>query len=159
MNDKRKRIRRFQAGDETMLRTLFFDTIRNVNRRDYTEEQVRAWAPDDYDAERWATRMRKLDPFVCEIDGDIAGYADLQPSGYVDHFYVSKNFQRQGVGTALFGHIEKEAGARQLKELSADVSITARPFFEHMGFRAIRRQQVRINGVALDNFRMTRRLP
>ncbi|MDJ0710936.1 MAG: GNAT family N-acetyltransferase [Woeseiaceae bacterium] len=153
-----KRIRRFRTGDEAILRTLFFDTIRNVNRRDYTEEQVRAWAPEDYEPEHWAHRMRELNPFVCEVDGEIAGYADLQSSGYIDHFFVSKNFQRRGVGTSLFERIEAEARARQLKELSADVSITARPFFERFGFAVIRQQQVTINDVVLTNFRMVRKI-
>ena len=153
-----KLIRRFQPGDEGVLRQLFFETIRNVNLRDYTDEQVRAWAPDDYDPDHWAERIRKLNPFVCEIDGEIAGYADLQPNGYVDHFFVSRHFQRQGVGAALFRQIEQEARALELDELSAEVSITARPFFEHFGFEVVDSQQVTINDVTLDNFRMRRRL-
>ncbi len=153
-----RRVRRFEAGDEPALRQLFFETIRNVNRRDYSDEQVRAWAPDDYDPERWAQKVRKLNPFVCEIDGEIAGYADLQPSGYIDHFYVNRHYQRQGVGSELFHHIEEPAQATGLKELSADVSITARPFFEHFGFEVVERQRVTINNVVLGNFRMIRKL-
>ncbi len=151
-------IRRFTDGDEGALRQLFFETIRNVNRRDYTDEQVRAWAPDDYDAEHWTARIRTLNPFVCEIDGEIAGYADLQPNGYIDHFFVSRHYQRQGVGSALFRQIEQEARALAVDELSAEVSITAKPFFEHFGFKVVERQQVTINDVTLDNFRMRRPL-
>ena len=151
-------IRRFQPADAAALRQLFFETIRRVNRQHYTDEQVRVWAPDEYDSQRWAERIRKLNPFVCEVDGEIAGYADLQPNGYIDHFYVSRHLQRQGVGAALFRQIEQEARDLTLEELSADVSITARPFFEHFGFEVVERQQVTINDVTLDNFRMTRRL-
>ncbi len=151
-------IRRFRAGDETTLRQLFFETIRTVNRKDYTEEQVRAWAPEDYDQRYWAERIRKLNPFVCEVDGEIAGYADLQPDGYIDHFFVSRHHQRQGVGGALFAYIEREAFELALDELSADVSITAKPFFEHFGFEIVQRQQVTVNDTALENFRMVRRL-
>ena len=153
-----KRIRRFRNGDEDVLRQLFFDTIRTVNRRDYTDEQVRAWAPEIYDTEHWGNRMRNLNPFVCEIDGEVAGYADLQLSGYIDHFYVSRKFQRRGVGTALFERIEQEAKAHQLKELSADVSITARPFFERFGFAVVKQQKLTINEVMLTNFHMSRKL-
>ena len=154
----KKTIRRFRAGDEEALRRLFFETIRNVNRRDYSDEQVRAWAPDEYDSQQWAERINKLNPFVCEVDGEIAGYADLQPGGYIDHFFVGRAYQRQGVGTTLFRQIEREAGALAITELSADVSITARPFFEHFGFEVIEPQQVTVNGVSLKNFRMVRRL-
>ena len=151
-------IRRFRRGDEAALHQLFFETIRSVNRQDYTEEQVRAWAPDDYDDVRWAARIRNLNPFICEIDGEIAGYADLQPSGLIDHFFVSRHFQRQGVGTALFERIEEEAELLELEELHSNVSITARPFFERFGFEVVERQRLTINDVALDNFRMARRL-
>ncbi len=151
-------IRRFRSGDETALRQLFFETIRTVNRKDYTEEQVRAWAPEDHGQQHWLERIRKLNPFVCEVDGEVAGYADLQPDGYIDHFFVSRHYQRQGVGGALFACIEREAFELALDELSADVSITARPFFEHFGFEVVQQQQVTIDDVALENFRMVRRL-
>lgn len=151
-----KRVRRFRIGDEEALRQLFFETIRYVNRRDYSDEQVRAWATDEYDAARWAARIRDLNPFVCEIGSRIAGYADLQPSGYIDHFFVSRHHQRQGVGSALFRRIEEESRTLQLDELHADVSITARPFFEHYGFEVVRSQEITIGDVALTNFRMRR---
>ena len=152
------KIRRFRDGDEKALRRVFFDTIRTVNRRDYTEEQVRAWAPDEYDERHWRQRIQKLDPFICEVDGVIAGYADLQPSGYIDHFFVSKDFQRQGVGATLFSRIHDEAAALELRELTADVSITARPFFERFEFTVVKTQNVTINGVVLQNFHMRRKL-
>ena len=150
-------IRRFRPGDEELLYRLFFETIRHVNRRDYSDEQVRAWAPDEYDRQLWAERIQALNPFVCEVDGEIAGYADVQANGYIDHFYVDRRLQRLGVGTALMRQIEQEALSLALEQLSADVSITARPFFEHFGFRVVRRQQITIGGVTLDNFRMARR--
>ncbi len=152
----KKVIRRFRAGDEGALRKLFFETIRYVNRRDYSDEQVRAWASDDYEAEHWSSRIRNLNPFVCEIDGEIAGYADLQPSGLIDHFFVSRHYQRQGVGSALFQQIEEEAKLLEVEELHSNVSITARPFFEKFGFDVVAQQEIEINGVALDNFRMVR---
>ncbi len=33
---------------------LFRDTIRQVNSRDYSPEQIRAWASDDIDPVAWA---------------------------------------------------------------------------------------------------------
>jgi putative acetyltransferase len=147
-------IRTFQPGDEAVLWRLFFDTIRGVNIRDYTYEQVCAWAPDEHDPERWAARIRGLNPFICEVNSVIAGYADLQPTGYIDHFYVSKDFQRKGVGSRLFDRIRQEAISLQLRELTADVSITARPFFEHFEFTVVKMQSLDVNGVTLRNFHM-----
>lgn len=53
-------------------------------------------APADIDLERWANHIKELQPFVVELDGEIAGYADVQPNGYIDHFFVSGTYSRQG---------------------------------------------------------------
>lgn len=78
--------------------------------------------------------MRDLRPFVVEVEGEIAGYADIQPNGYIDHFFVSGAYPRQGVGTLLMSRIHDEAKLLGISELTADVSKTAEPFFLHCGF-------------------------
>jgi putative acetyltransferase len=80
-------IRKFQNGDELTLREIFFNTIRNVNIKDYSEVQVQAWAPDDYDQPEWYKRISAIDPFVAILNGEIVGYADVQDDGYIDHFF------------------------------------------------------------------------
>ncbi|MDJ0905782.1 MAG: GNAT family N-acetyltransferase [Woeseiaceae bacterium] len=152
------RIRQFRDGDEAALLALFRNTIRNVNRRDYSAEQVRAWAPDDIDPQHWQRRIRGIDPFVCESDGRIVGYADVQDNGYIDHFFVHHETQGQGVGKTLFAAITQKAGELGIAELTSEVSITARPFFEHMGFDVVRSQVVTMNDVELTNFRMRKAL-
>ncbi len=154
----RLNIRPFRPGDEDALLAIFRNTIRTVNSRDYSPAQVEAWAPDDIDAGGWRQRVRGLDPFVCESGGRIVGYADLQNSGYIDHFFVHHEVQGKGVGKALFAAIEGKARDRQLAELTAEVSITARPFFEKMGFDVVRPQTVTMNDVELTNFRMRKAL-
>ena len=43
-------ILRVREGDEEELYRLFYNTIRKVNVKDYNEDQVQAWAPDDIDS-------------------------------------------------------------------------------------------------------------
>ena len=38
-------IREYRKEDLGEVMQLFYDTVHTVNRRDYTEEQVNAWAP------------------------------------------------------------------------------------------------------------------
>ena len=152
------KIRKFEIGDEAELLELFRNTIRLINSRDYDESQVRAWAPDDLDEPRWRERIGALSPFVCEIHGRIAGYADLQPDGFIDHFYVRHDLQGRGIGKALFGTILQKAREQGLRELTADVSITAQPFFASLGFEVTSEQRVVIGGVELTNFRMQKAL-
>ena len=35
----------YRASDAPEIARLFYETVRSVNRADYSEEQVRAWAP------------------------------------------------------------------------------------------------------------------
>lgn len=147
-------IRDFSPGDEARLRAVFHSSVHALARRHYTPEQCQAWAPADYDAPQWAARLRHNRPFVVEQDGVAVAYADLQPSGYIDHFFVAGAWAGRGIGAALLAHLRAVAAARGIPELSADVSLCAEAFFSHHGFSVERRQTVPVRGVELANARM-----
>lgn len=143
------------CGLETELFDVFSSAIKEVCSNDYTPEQIAAWLPSSYDADKWKSLMDKLRPYIAKVDGQVAGYADLQNDGYIDHFFVSARHQSQGVTTALMDTLLK-AGAGQ-ERLYAHVSITARPFFEHKGFSVVSENVVVREGVELKNYIMERR--
>lgn len=147
-------IRRWECGEEAELWRLYFDSVRNVAIRDYTEEQVRAWAPDIAPGERWTRRIVKNQPFVCVAEGQIVGFADLIPPGHIDLFFVHHQWQRRGVGRRLMQVILKQAGREHYRRVTSDVSLTARAFFERHGFHVVTPQTVQLGHVALQNFRM-----
>ena len=149
-------IRRFKQGDEEELYRLFYNTIRKVNVKDYSEDQVQAWAPDDIDMDFVTQKFRDISPFVAVKDEKIIGYADIQPDGYIDHFYCHHQFQGKGVGRFLFAAIEKEAMKKGIPGMYSNVSVTARPFFEAMGFSVEKEQLVTVGDQQLTNYRMVR---
>ncbi|HHP0480863.1 GNAT family N-acetyltransferase [Vibrio campbellii] len=151
-------IRDFQEEDAPTLWALFFNTVRNVNRRDYTEQQVKAWAQEGFDSQLWLKKMISIQPFVAELDGVIVGYSDVQPSGLVDHFFCHHEYQGQGVGRALMTHVLKQAAVKGLDRIYSEVSITARPFYEHMGFTVVNEQQIEVRGATLTNYVMEKHL-
>lgn len=147
-------IRNFEKGDEAALWQIFFSAIHETAGADYTPEQINAWAPEDVDLAKWANRIRNISPLVAEQNGKIIGYADVQSNGYIDHFFVSPAFTRQGVGSLLMRKIHDTAIDHGTESLFADVSVTARPFFEKWEFGVEASQDVCIRGVTLNNFRM-----
>ena len=149
--DVQMNIRRFKTGDEAALLEIYRSAIHLIARRDYTEEQINAWAPAQIDGEYWANRMRGINPFVSEIDGNIVGYADVQVNGYIEHFFVSGSFPRQGIGRSLMDAIECEAMALKITELTSDVSRTAQPFFKSFGFEIIEQRSPLVRGVEVPN--------
>ena len=56
-------LREFRPGDEPALRAVFESAIHDVAIRDYTQAQVDAWAPRQFDPELWARRMQGIAPF------------------------------------------------------------------------------------------------
>lgn len=153
------RIRPFRTGDAPALRAVFHASVHGLACHCYTPEQRGAWAPSEHDAAQWAARMQANQPFVAEGDGGaIAGFADLQPGGYIDMFFVAPAFARQGVGHALMAHIHAQAAQQGLARLWADVSLAAEPFFAARGFAVETRQAVERAGVVLHNARMGKAL-
>ncbi|WP_136484645.1 GNAT family N-acetyltransferase [Vibrio sp. H11] len=150
------KIRRYKTDDALTLRELFISTVHHINQRDYTQEQLCAWAPVEFDAVLWDTQLTLLNPYVVHLNGKIVGYADLQPDGLIDHFFCHYQHQGQGIGRFLMQHVLIKAQQRGIKRLHAHVSITARPFFEHMGFRVVKAQQVTVQEQTLTNYLMER---
>lgn len=144
-------IRRFQIGEGRALFEVYYSAIHLVASRDYTPAQINAWAPADLDQVIWAKKMRNIKPFVAEVNGKIVGYADVQPSGYIDHFFVSGHHQKQGIGTLLMLTLHDEAANLGLTELTSDVSRTAQPFFEKFGFCIIEQRTPELRGVVVPN--------
>lgn len=152
-------IRRFKPGEEIALWNLFHDSIQHIDTSIYTSAQLNAWSPDRVDMAKWRARMRNLAPFVVECDKQLIGYADVQATGYVDHFFVHHLWQRRRVGTLLMQILLEVAKQDAIDNLFADVSIAAKPFFESWGFRTEKEQLVQIDKEVLKNYRMVKPLP
>lgn len=102
-------IRRYKPGEEPVLFEIFYSAIHLVASSDYTSEQIEAWAPRDLDPIRWARKIRAINPLVAELNGAPVAYADIQSSGYIDHFFVSGEHPRRGIGSILMKRLFGEA--------------------------------------------------
>jgi putative acetyltransferase len=151
-------IREYKPGDAAAIVRLFYETVRSINLKDYSKEQVEAWAPQLPDHEVWQARMSRRCTLVAEDAGEVIAFAELVSDGCLDMFYCRRDFIGQGVGQYLYRAIEAKALGMGLQRIFAEVSITARPFFERCGFSASRPQTVKRAGVELPNFRMEKSL-
>ncbi|MFA0575747.1 GNAT family N-acetyltransferase, partial [Vibrio sp. 10N.222.49.F1] len=78
----------------------------------------------------------------------------LQPNGLIDHFFCHHEYQGKGVGRALMEHVFEIGRFRGVSRYFSEVSITAMPFYEHLGFKLVNEQEVEIRGVKLTNYVM-----
>ena len=116
--------------------------------------QLFAWAGGDIDVSAWNSSFLQNHTIIAEINGMIVGFGDITSQGYLDRLYVHKDFQRQGVATAIVNALEQQAFLMGAFEIFTHSSITAQPFFQNRGYMAIRKNQVERKGIILVNFTM-----
>ena len=144
-------IRRYQSSDCGELSALCYDTVHTIKAKDYTREQLFAWASGNTDLEEWDRSLLEHESFVAVEGNQIIGFGDIDRNGYLDRLFVHKDYQRKGVATALCDVLEQ---AVLEKRIVTHASVTARPFFEKRGYRVIRKQQVLRCGIFLTNYIM-----
>lgn len=152
-------IRQATTDDVNEIKDLYYNSIVSVAARNYNPEQITAWASTANKPEAFVSRIKEQVFLVAENEiNKIIGFASLSKNGYLDLLYTHKNFQRQGVATALLKEILAAASALRIRLISTEASITAKPFFEKNGFTLVTQQTVFINKIALTNFKMQKKI-
>ena len=149
-------LRPFRPQDAETCLALFRDCVHRVNSRDYTPDQTEAWASPSIDLEAWRARFDDRFAYVAMEDGRIVGFTDMTREGHLDRLFVSADHQGIGIARRLVEILLRDAVDHSIENITTDASITARPFFERMGFGVIREQSVECRGVWLTNYRMRR---
>ncbi|WP_241975409.1 MULTISPECIES: GNAT family N-acetyltransferase [unclassified Cryobacterium] len=152
-------IRPYVHADAADTLAIFLSAVTETAAADYSPEQIQAWAqPEARELSTWHTAMPARNSYVATLDGSLAGFSDVDSEGYIDMIFVAPRYLRRGVARQLIGHVEARARQEQLTELTADVSTTARPFFERSGFTVEAEQHPVTAGVQLTNFKMKKKL-
>ena len=152
------KIRLFRQQDADQIAQLFYKTVHEINIRDYSSNQVKAWSPDDIHFRNWAEVCSNRFTYVADKEGVIVGFGELEPDGHIDCFYCHKNYQRCGVGSQIYQAIEAKALELGLNRLFTSASITALAFFQRMGFSVVKEQQVSCRGEIFINYAMEKLL-
>lgn len=144
-------IREYTSADCKALAELFYNTVHSVNAKDYSEEQLNAWATKAVNLADWDRSFLEHFTVVAVEDDVIVGFGDIDKTGYLDRLYVHKDYQNRKVASVICDKLEKEVNAERI---TTHASITARTFFEKRGYRVLYEQQVERDGVLLTNYVM-----
>ena len=150
------KIERYKPQDLLEITQLFYDTVHTVNARDYSGEQLDAWADGSVDLDAWNRSFLAHTTYVVRQDQMLVGFGDVDATGYVDRLYVHRHYQHQGVGTALCDALEASVGA---KAFVTHASVTALHFFQKRGYECLWEQQVLRKGILLTNFVLRKPAP
>lgn len=144
-------LRTYEPEDFREVTTLFYETVHQINRADYSQEQVNAWAPDDMDYDGWHESLLEHETVVAVENGILVGFGDMDEKGYLDRLYVHKDYQRRGIAAAICEELEQRVA---FDRYYTHASITARPFFEKRGYCVIQENRVCRRDVWMTNYTM-----
>ncbi len=86
------------------------------------------------------------------------GFSSMNEKGYLHSLFVHKNQQGKGIATQLLFEVERIAKQYGATEITSEVSLTARPFFEKKGYKVVKTQKCQANKLKLTNFVMHKSL-
>ncbi len=145
-------IRKYKNEDCDKVSKLFYETVHSVNAKDYTSEQLSVWAKDYDGLKVRRNDLLRQNTLIAEIDGVIAGFGSIDKSGYLDLLFTHKDYQSQGIATAICDELEKS-----FTVINTCASITAKPFFESRGYVVVNECEVERSGIKLRNFLMQKK--
>lgn len=148
------KLREYQFKDCNLLTELFYNTVHTVNAKDYSKDQLDAWATGNIDINSWNNAFLEHTTLIAEIDGIIVGFGDMDNQGYLDRLYVHRDYQGRGIATVITNELERRLIACGVFCFSTHASITAKPFFEKRGYRVTCKNNVVCNNIALTNYTM-----
>ena len=142
-------LREYNPSDCKYLYSLFYDTVHLVNAKDYSQQQLDVWATGSADLEKWNREFCEHYTIVAVENGIIVGFGDIDKTGYLDRLYVHKDYQCQGIATAICDKLERAVDTHTVRTHS---SITALPFFLSRGYVVIKEQYAVRGGLKLKNY-------
>lgn len=143
-------IRKYIPSDLGGILHVFRQSVYGLCAGDYSPSQIKAWA-DCADYEKWKNELIRRNTFVAEKDGQIVGFCDAEENGHIDRLYVLPEHAGKGLGSALVKAAENSLG---VSRIFVEASVTAKPFFEKLGYTVVEKQSVFRNGERLVNFKM-----
>jgi putative acetyltransferase len=152
-------LRPFLITDAPLVAEIFRASIEELTADDYSDAQRKAWASAADDEEAFGERLAKQLTLLGTLGGSPVGFASLKGADEIDLLYVHPAVIGQGVGSMLVDALEKLAGGRGARRLTAEVSDGAQEFFTRRGYVAKTRNTVTRAGEWLANTTMEKTLP
>lgn len=132
--------REYKNTDLHAVMDLFYVTVHEVNKNDYSEEQLDAIAPKDANAYHWEKSLEKNHTIVVEEDDKLIAFGNIGKTGYLDRLYVHPDYLRKGIASKLVEELEEYAKKHGSHVINVTSSITSKAFFESKGYAVIEEQ-------------------
>ena len=128
-------IRRLLDDEYNDVVKLITDTVHTICAKDYTKAELDAWAPENFDVNKFRRNLSPCMNLVAFEKDKLVGFLSIERNGYINRLYTHKDFQKRGIASALYNKAEEWAKGNGICEISLDSSKTAKGFYLKMGFK------------------------
>lgn len=150
--------REYKNTDLHAVIDLFYVTVHEVNKNDYSEEQLDAIAPKDANEYHWEKSLEKNHTIVVEEDDKLIAFGNIGKTGYLDRLYVHPDYLRKGIASKLVEELEEYAKKHGSHVINVTSSITSKAFFESKGYAVIEEQINERRGERLLRYLMEKKI-
>lgn len=150
--------REYKNTDLHAVMDLFYVTVHEVNKNDYSEEQLDAIAPKDANEYHWEKSLEKNHTIVVEEDDKLIAFGNIGKTGYLDRLYVHPDYLRKGIASKLVEELEEYAKKHGSYVINVTSSITSKAFFESKGYAVIEEQINERRGERLLRYLMEKKI-
>lgn len=150
--------REYKNTDLHAVMDLFYVTVHEVNKNDYSEEQLDAIAPKDANEYHWEKSLEKNHTIVVEEDDKLIAFGNIGKTGYLDRLYVHPDYLRKGIASKLVEELEEYAKKHGSHVINVTSSITSKAFFEFKGYAVIEEQINERRGERLLRYLMEKKI-
>jgi len=151
-------IRLFQKSDAEQVAQLFGNTVRIVDKEEYSKTESRSWMFDDIQYQRWEENCLTNFTIVAEIDDMIVAFAQFEDKGHINCFYCHPDYQQQGIGRQLYEAIENYACSKNISPIYTEANPSTRTFFIKMGLSHVQKLKVLARGEMVSIYVMEKNL-
>ncbi|WP_144213488.1 GNAT family N-acetyltransferase [Shewanella donghaensis] len=134
---------------------LVHQSVRTISHPRYKQAQLTAWSTAPRSEKHWQYRLQRSQSWLMVdtnklftsnndsstkqplVIGVINVETQFNTRGYIDSLYIAPDYQRQGVGIALYATLEHWVLKQGYRELSVDASYLSKGFFLKQGFTLI----------------------
>lgn len=150
--------REYKDTDLHAVMDLFYVTVHEVNKNDYSEEQLDAIAPKAANEYHWEKSLEKNHTIVVEEDDKLIAFGNIGKTGYLDRLYVHPDYLRKGIASKLVEELEEYAKKHGSHVINVTSSITSKPLFESKGYAVIEEQINERRGERLLRYLMEKKI-
>ncbi len=151
-------IRKAEPGEGQAIVALHARTVREINSRDYTPEEIDVWLARKSPKKEEA-RIGAGEVYVSLGDGGALLGFGSRTGDRIAALYVAPECQGQGVGSMLLEQLERDAIAEGIEVLELNSTLTAAGFYEHHGYETLGSTQCfEAGGQTLEAVAMRKRL-